>query len=150
MLEKFALIKKKKDKISLNSPRTCFICHHKLHFKEYKNIYLYLSSLKNPVENFFNILNNKGEFQFIPDINITKIWKDPNNKVFCPSCLIDFKYAYNLKRTCVKCGKEITFLECCWSSLNKNFLKEELMVYWINPLLQFYCCSCYKKQKSKS
>lgn len=138
---------KKKKKFSLDERRSCSICNEKFNFNEYKNIYIYLSSLKNPVENFFNIIKNKGEFKFIPGVNMTKMWKKSSNKVFCPSCLMDFKNAYNLNRTCLKCGKKITFLECCWSSLNKQFLKEELMVYWINPLIQFYCCSCYKQQK---
>ncbi len=106
-MKQFTLRKRKKDKTLLNEPRSCFICHHKFHFNEYQNIYLYLSSIKNPVENFFNILNNKGEFNFIADINITKIWRNSKNKVFCPSCLIDFKHAYNLKRKCIKCGKDI-------------------------------------------
>ena len=148
-MKKFTIRKRKKDKINLKESRSCFICHQVFHFNEYKNIYLYLSSIKNPVENFFNTLNNKGEFNFNADINIPKIWRNSKNKVFCPSCLIDFKHAYNLKRKCIKCGKEITFLECCWSSFNKSYSKEELMIYWINPVLQFFCCYCYKHQERK-
>ena len=146
MLKNLFLPKNKMNKISLSDKRSCSICHEKFYFDEFKNIYQYLSSFNNPVESFFNILNNQDQFKFIPDINISKTWKNLKNKVFCPSCLVDFKHAYNLKRKCLKCEKEITFLECSWSSFNKNFSQEELMRYWINPILQFYCCSCYKKK----
>ncbi len=138
--------KKKNNKISLNESRSCSICHERFYFNEFKNVYHYLSSYNNPVESFFNILNNKDQFKFIPDIDISKTWKNLKHKVFCPSCLVDFKHAYNLKRKCIDCEKEITFLECSCSSFNKNFSQEALMRYWINPLLQFYCCSCYKKK----
>ena len=146
MLKSLNQSKKKNKKVSLSERRSCFICHEMFFFNEFKNIYQYLSSFNNPVESFFNILNNKDQFKFIPGIDTSKTWKNLKYKVFCPSCLVDFKQAYNLKRKCVNCEKEITFLECCCSSYNNNFSQEALMRYWINPLLQFYCCSCYKKK----
>ncbi|MFX1338597.1 MAG: hypothetical protein ACFFDK_08300, partial [Promethearchaeota archaeon] len=61
-----SLILQKKKKISLTEKRSCFICREKFYYNEFKNIYRYLSSFNNPVESFFNILNNKDQFNFIP------------------------------------------------------------------------------------
>ncbi|MFX0069735.1 MAG: hypothetical protein ACFFAO_01465 [Candidatus Hermodarchaeota archaeon] len=136
----------KKHKITEKDLRNCFICHESVTFSEYKKMHQYLSSFDNPVESFFNILDSKEDYLFNQGLDILRVWKNLKYKVFCPKCLLDYKSAYNYKRNCIKCGREITFRECYCSPLNKGYSKEDLMIYWINPLIQYYCCSCYKKK----
>ncbi|HEY0087452.1 MAG TPA: hypothetical protein VGB37_01340, partial [Candidatus Lokiarchaeia archaeon] len=114
---------------------------------EYKEIFLYLSTFDDPIENFFKLLNSERDLVCSSSVNLKKTWKNLKKKIFCPRCLLNFKHAYDLTRRCVRCGREISFSDCSWSNFNKKYSREELMEYWINPIIQFYCCSCYREEK---
>lgn len=150
MTQKLTLIRKGNDNIFLNQERNCYICNQNFQFDEYKEIYHYLGTLYNPVESFFNLLEKKCNSLYFSRINLAKYWKKLTNKVLCPQCLLNLNQAHKLTRSCFKCGKNITFNECYLTKFNKGYSREDLMSHWINPILQFFCCSCYKKMVQTS
>lgn len=141
------ILKKQKHEISLKEERSCYSCHQKFNFEEYKEIYSLLNHFDNSTENFLKMLDISNEFIVPTEKGMDKTWRDLKYKILCPKCQLDFKQANNLVRRCVKCGRKITFVECYSSSLNENFPRQQLFNYWNNPILQFYCCSCFKKAR---
>ena len=140
----------KKSKKTLLESKHCKICSRLVSFGEFAHIYKKLFNPNNKVEGFLNKLD-KYKFSFFNSVISPKhYWKVKENSIYCPECLYQFYEAIHFNRSCFGCKRTISYIEALSSSYNKNVTKEDLLHYWFTPVIQFYCCSCFKKVMKNS
>ncbi len=54
----------------------------------------------------------------------------------------------NKSKQCWKCDRKLNFDDFC--KINRSLSKESLETYWLNPSIEFFCCSCYRLMLKKN
>ena len=139
----------KKTRKNLVVKRNCSICGHPIIFAQFSKIYKKLFKTHNKVESFLHTIDKYDEYIFNKGFNLKKYWNNFKNQIYCSDCLYDFYDAIHYHRHCFECRKEIYFIEAFSASYNRGITIELLLNYWLDPVIEFYCCGCFKKQIKK-
>lgn len=136
-------------KYKLKDIRTCSRCGDQVSFSQYSALYNRFCTPEPSVVSFLKISGPIRGFRFINGVNLKKIWRDQSKDVYCPLCLIDYNAAISTPRNCFKCKAEINLLEAVWTRANKGYTYDEVVNFWLNPIIEFFCCKCFKEAKKE-
>lgn len=84
-----------------------------------------------------------GHIYYSGESNLTPSQTAISEPIFI-SCKIKNKLDVDYPHKCFKCKKELYFEELCRA--NKNIDRKQLKDWWKSNIVEFYCCSCYRKK----